>query len=207
MLSLDHIAVAARTLKEGRAFVEQALGISLQKGGQHPRFGTHNLLIGLEDGLYLEVIAVDPQADLPPDPRWFRLDEFEDDPCLHNWICRTEDMAADLPRMPVGAGRVVALARGDLRWKMAVPEDGRLPYDETCPALIQWQGRHPAAGLKQSGARLLRLVVRHPEADTLAAEMAPLLDDPRVVFERADRPALVAEFDVNGERRSLGRAE
>lgn len=203
MLALDHLAVAARTLKEGRSFVETALGITLQKGGQHPRYGTHNLLIGLEEGLYLEVIAVDPQADMPPDPRWFRLDEFEDGPCLHNWICRTEDMAADLPQMPEGAGRPVALTRGALRWKMAVPEDGRLPYDEMCPALIQWQGRHPAASLKQSGARLLRLVVRHPLAQDLAAQMAPVFQDARVVFEPADEPGLRAEFEVDGEVRVL----
>lgn len=203
MLALDHLAVAARTLKEGRAFVEEALGITLQKGGQHPRYGTHNLLIGLEEGLYLEVISVDPQADIPPDPRWFRLDEFEDAPVLHNWICRTEDMAADLPQMPEGAGRPVALARGDLRWKMAVPEDGRLPYDEMCPALIQWQGRHPAPALRQSGARLERLVVQHPLAAELRGQMAALLADPRVVFEAAEEPALRAAFEVNGETRWL----
>lgn len=203
MLALDHLAVAAATLKEGRAFVEEALGIEMQKGGQHPRYGTHNLLIGLEDGLYLEVISVDPQADMPPDPRWFRLDEFEGEPCLHNWICRTEDLSGDLAALPEGAGRPVALTRGDLRWQMAVPEDGRLPYDEMCPAVIRWQGRHPAASLKQSGARLLRLRVQHPEAAAMAARLAPVLDDPRVVFEVADEPALRAEFDVNGEVRTL----
>jgi len=203
MLELDHLAVAARTLKEGRAYVEEALGITLQKGGQHPRFGTHNLLIGLEDGLYLEVISVDPQADLPPDPRWFRLDEFDEEPQLHNWICRTEDMSEDLQSLPEGAGRPISLTRGDLRWQMAVPEDGRLPYDEMCPALIQWQGRHPAATMVQSGARLQRLVVRHPQALDLAARMARVLTDPRIQFEQSDMPELVAEFDVNGEIRTL----
>ncbi len=203
MLVLDHLAVAARTLKEGRAFVEEALGISLQKGGQHPRYGTHNLLTGLEDGLYLEVIAVDPQADLPPDPRWFRLDEFDDAPMLHNWICRTGDMVQTLPLMPEGTGRPVALTRGDLRWKMAVPEDGRLPYDEMCPAVIEWKGRHPAPSLTQSGARLLRLVVQHPQADDLRAAMADQLQDPRIQFEPADKPALRAEFEVDGKVRVL----
>ncbi|MDF1801814.1 VOC family protein [Thalassovita sp.] len=203
MLELDHLAVAARTLKEGRAYVEEALGITLQKGGQHPRFGTHNLLIGLADGLYLEVIAVDPQADLPPDPRWFRLDEFDDAPVLHNWVCRTEDMPGDLPQLPEGAGRPISLTRGDLRWKMAVPEDGRLPYDEMCPALIQWEGRHPAVAMTQSGARLQRLLVRHPQALDLAARMDPVLKDARVQFEHSDTPELVAEFDINGSIRTL----
>ncbi|WP_319826251.1 VOC family protein [Thalassovita sp.] len=203
MLVLDHLAVAARTLKEGRAYVEAALGITLQKGGQHPRYGTHNLLVGLEDGLYLEVISVDPQADLPPDPRWFRLDEFDDAPMLHNWICRTENMVETLKVMPKGIGRPVALTRGDLRWKMAVPEDGRLPYDEMCPAVIEWGGRHPAPSLIQSGARLLRLVIQHPQAGALAETLSPQLDDPRLQFETTDDPGLRAEFEVNGKVRVL----
>lgn len=203
MLALDHLAVAARTLKEGRAYVEEALGITLQKGGQHPRYGTHNLLVGLEDGLYLEVISVDPQADLPPDPRWFRLDEFDDTPVLHNWICRTENLVETLQDMPKGSGRPVALTRGDLRWKMAVPEDGRLPFDEMCPAVIEWNGRHPAPSLTQSGARLLTLVVQHPQAGELADQLSSQLHDPRLRFETADEPALRAEFEINGEVRVL----
>ncbi|MBA85319.1 VOC family protein [Thalassobius sp. S69A] len=99
MLELDHLAVAARTLDEGRAYVERALGLRVQPGGRHGRYGTHNLLAGLEDGLYLEVIAIDPQAVRPRDPRWFRLDEFSGAPCLHNWICRTGDMAAHLSKV------------------------------------------------------------------------------------------------------------
>lgn len=203
MLELDHLAVAARSLDEGKAFVEASLGIDLQPGGQHGRYGTHNLLAGLEDGLYLEVIAIDPSAKAPVDPRWFRLDEFDGAPCLHNWICRSEAMAADLPQMPAGAGRAVSLARGDLRWQMAVPEDGRLPYDEMCPAVMQWHSPHPAPFLTPTGARLQQLVVQHPLAQALAERMSPLLDDPRVVFETATQPGLSAEFVVNGKVRRL----
>lgn len=203
MLELDHLAVAARTLEEGWAYVEGALGITLQPGGQHERYGTHNLLAGLDDGLYLEVIAIDPKAPDPADPRWFRLDEFDGAPCLHNWICRTPDIGIDLPLMPDGAGLPVDLKRGDLRWQMAVPADGRLPYDDTCPALIEWQGRHPASSLTPTGARLRQLVVKHPQARDLAVQMAPLLQDTRVVFEEADAPSLSAGFDVDGEGRWL----
>ena len=50
---LDHLAVAGETLAEAVAHAEEALGIALGSGGQHPRYGTHNRLIGLEGGLYL----------------------------------------------------------------------------------------------------------------------------------------------------------
>ena len=76
MLELDHLAVSGETLEAGRAHVEDALGVTLQPGGQHRHFGTHNLLLGLEDGLYLEVITVDPSAPDPDYPRWFDLDRF-----------------------------------------------------------------------------------------------------------------------------------
>lgn len=203
MLELDHLAVAARSLAEGKLFVEKKLGIQLQPGGRHGRYGTHNLLARLEDGLYLEVIAIDPGAETPLDPRWFRLDEFDGPPCLHNWICRSEDMAADLPQMPAGVGRAVSLERGELRWQMAVPEDGRLPYDEMCPAPMQWQSSHPALLLQPTGARLQRLLVRHPQAQDLASRLTPILSDPRVVFETADQPGLSAEFEVDGKVRCL----
>ena len=203
MLVLDHIAVAANTLDEGRAFVARRLGIEMGPGGQHARFGTHNLLIGLEDGLYMEVIAIDPQAPPPPDARWFDLDGFAGAPCLHNWICRSEDIEAALAQMPDGAGRVVDLARGDLRWKMAVPQEGKLPYDEICPALMQWQGDHPAAKLPQSGARLKQLELTHPDADALAATLAPLLQDPRVVLKTGEAPLMRACFEVEGQDRWL----
>lgn len=39
------------------------------------QFGTHNRCLGMEDGIYLEVIAVDPEAPPPSRPRWFGLDD------------------------------------------------------------------------------------------------------------------------------------
>ncbi|MBC7178832.1 MAG: VOC family protein, partial [Roseovarius sp.] len=95
------------------------------------------------------------------------------------------DRFTGVPRLRhPGAGQAVALARGDLRWRMAVPVDGILPLDNLFPALIEWQGAaHPAARLTPSGARLSRLVVTHPEAAILRATVGAELRDARVVFE------------------------
>lgn len=196
MLELDHLAVAAETLEDGRALVEAALGVSLQQGGQHPRFGTHNLLLGLEDGLYLEVIAVDPAAPAPAVARWFDLDRFAGRPRLGTWICRCDDIAAALAQAPAGAGAPVDLTRGDLRWRMAVAADGRMPFDGAFPALIQWQGAHPAARLAPSGCRLRRWIVTHPAADDLRAALARLMTDPRVIIETGREKALRAEVET-----------
>ena len=202
MLTLDHLAVAASSLDEGREAVETALGLTLQPGGRHTHFGTHNLLLGLEDGLYLEVISIDPEAPRPSFPRWFDLDRFSGRPRLGNWICRTEDLAAFVARYP-RAGRPVALSRGDLRWEMAVPETGVLPFDNLFPAVIRWHGAaHPANRLANSRCRMTRLVVSHPEAGALSEELAPVFGDRRVVFEPG-AAALRAEFETPSGPRVL----
>ncbi len=205
LLRLDHIAVAGATLDEAVAACETALGVALQPGGQHPDFATHNRLLGLADGLYLEAIAIDPAAPAPDRPRWFDLDRFSGPARLTNWICASDDMDGALAKLGQGAGQPVSLRRGDLRWRMAVPQDGVLPFDNLHPALIQWDSPvHPSALLTASGCGLKRLIVAHPEAASLSDRLLPLLDDARVVFETAPVPALRAEIDTPHGLRFLG---
>lgn len=206
-MDLDHLAVVAATLAEASEAIESALGVALQPGGKHPLFGTHNQLLGLADGLYLEAIAIDPDAPSAPGApdsdraRWFDLDAFAGPARLGNWICRTSDLAVTLAALPQETGVPVDLSRGDLRWRMAVPDTGRLPYDNMFPALIQWHGPlHPAAMLIPSGCRLRRLVVAHPRAQELRA-LVPM-EDPRVVYQTGPA-ALMAEFDTAHGRRVL----
>src|SRR6056297_3496433 len=200
-MELDHLAVAGETLEEAAAHVEAALGLAMQPGGTHPKFGTHNRLMGLGEGLYLEAIAIDPDAPAPDRPRWFDLDRLSGPAHLRNWIVRADDLDAALG-LHADAGAPLDLARGDLRWRMAVPGDGVLPFDNRFPALIEWQaGGHPADRLADAGARLERLVVAHPEAAALRAAL-PDLDGPHVVFEPG-APALRAEITTPHGRRVL----
>lgn len=202
MLQLDHLAVSAASLDEGAAWVEMALGVPLAGGGKHPHMGTHNRLLGLGD-LYLEVIAIDPDAARPGHPRWFGLDGFGGAPRLTNWICRTGDLDAALADAPPGTGTATDLQRGDYRWRFAVPATGKLPFDDCYPALIQWQGDlHPARTLRDHGIRLTRLDITHPEAPALRAALKGLTD-PRVTVERGPYHALRATFDTPAGPRVL----
>lgn len=195
MLTFDHIALAAETLEAGVAHAEAALGVPLSGGGQHALMGTHNRLLGLGD-LYFEVIAIDPTAPKPPFPRWFDLDRFTGPPRLSNWICRGTDLDAALAVSPPGTGRPVAVTRGNLSWRMGVPQDGILPFDNRFPALIEWQGHiHPVQRLPDSRLRLTRLEVAHPDAAALQAALAGRFDDPRVVILQGPS-ALRATFDT-----------
>jgi hypothetical protein len=199
MLRLDHLAISATTLAEGVEAVEAALGLPLAGGGQHPHMATHNRLLGLGD-LYLEVIASDPAQPKPAWPRWFDLDNFTGPSRLTNWVAATDDLDAALPLCPPGTGTPVSLQRGDYRWRMAVPANGKLPFDGAFPALIQWQGPlHPARALPDAGARLIRLDIEHPDADTLRQSLP--LSDPRLALHKAPVKRLSAVFSTpHGQR-------
>lgn len=181
MWTLDHLAVSCADLAEGVEAVADALGVRLEPGGQHPTMGSHNRLLSLGPDEYLEVIAIDPDAPPPGRPRWFRLDGFQGKPRLTNWVARVDDLDAALAGAVPGTGRATDLARGDFRWRMAVPDDGRLPFDDAHPALIEWQGGlKPQDRLPDAGCRLERLEIAHPEAERLREAIR--LADPRVVF-------------------------
>ncbi|HQU67114.1 MAG TPA: VOC family protein [Albidovulum sp.] len=180
MWTVDHLAISCLKLAEGAEAVADALGVRLEPGGQHPTMGTHNRPLSLGPEEYLEVIAIDPDAPAPGRPRWFRLDEFRGLPRLANWVARVDDLDTALADAEPGIGRATDLARGDFRWRMAVPDDGCLPFGGAYPALIEWQGLKPQDRLPDAGCRLERLEIAHPDADRL--RQAVRLADRRIVF-------------------------
>jgi hypothetical protein len=203
MLRIDHLAVVAERLEDGVAAVEALFGVPMAGGGKHPLMGTHNRLLSLGD-LYLEVIAADPDAPHPGRPRWFDMDRFRGPPRLTNWIAACDDLAAAVALGPDGIGEPLSLSRGDFRWQMAVPPDGRLPFDGAFPALIRWEGTaHPAPALPDHGLRLTRLEIGHPDAPGLTAALAGRLDDARVTIVPDDRVTLRATIDTPSGSRVL----
>lgn len=188
MRALDHLVVTAATLGAGTAHVAQRLGCAPLPGGQHSRMATHNRLLGLGPGCYLEVIALDPSAPAPDRPRWFDLDRRAGPPRLSHWVLRCDDLDAELAATAVDAAAIRAedFARGPYRWRMGVAATGILPFDDAHPGLIEWQaGGHPADRLEDHGLRLERLEISHPAAAALRAALR--LDDPRVVVASGPR--------------------
>ena len=192
-LALDHLAVVARSLDEGTTFVEAVLGAEVSSGGKHPKMGTHNRLLSLGADVYLEIIAIDPEAPKPSYRRWFNLDSYDGAPRLMNWICRTDNLDAALAAAPAGSGRALSQTRGDLSWTMAVPEFGRLPYDDASPALIDWgNSPRPTHRLPDHGFRLQRLDVFHPAALDLKTDFPALNRLPSVAVREGPEKRLIA---------------
>ena len=203
-IALDHIAVVARSLDEGTTYVEAVLGVELSPGGHHVDMGTHNRLLSLGPHCYLEVIAVDPEAPPPSRRRWFNLDNYTGHPRVMNWICSTDDLDQALDSAPPGSGSPMWLQRGDLRWRMAVTDFGRLPFDDAMPALIQWSDdRHPNKMLPDHGLRLTRLDVFHPDADELLQAFPQLAGIPDVSVREGPEKRLIATISTPDGNRVL----
>lgn len=207
---LDHLTITAPTLAQGAAFVRAALGVEPQPGGEHPRMGSHNLLLRLGDALFLEVIAVNPAAPAPGRPRWFALDTLrpDDPPRLSNWVARTDDIRGAAAAASEALGDIEPMSRGALQWLITIPPDGSLPMDGVAPALIEWQAPgHPASRLQDMGCTLYRFEARHPEPDRVNALLATLGLDRSVhvsALPAGARPQLVAHIQTPHGLRAIG---
>jgi len=190
-IALDHLVVACLSLDAGRAWCEATFGVAPQPGGRHALMGTHNLLLSLSSErypkAYLELIAVDPEAPAPAQPRWFDLDDaslqaaIATTPRLVHWVARSDDVEATvaaLRAVDADPGRIVAAERmtprGMLRWRITLPGDGHRPSAGAMPLWIQWAGVHPSDALPASGIAIEALDVGGI-ADPLAEQLGPLI--------------------------------
>lgn len=167
---LDHLVVAAKTLEEGVSHLEGQLGVTVPEGGSHPLMGTHNRLMRLGTGVFLEIIAIDPDASPPDRPRWYALDDpsmqsrIAARPSFITWVVRSDDISAAAEASAVPPGPVIEGRRGDLVWQITVPEDGSLPEGGLFPTIIEWPGElnvhGPAPNMAELDCSLRKLTVR-----------------------------------------------
>lgn len=180
-VEIDHLIVAATSLAKGADWIEGKLGVRPQPGGKHLSMGTHNAVLSLGPRRYLELMAIDPEGAEPLRKRWFDLDEprmraaLAEGPALIHWAARTRDIESDARRNHVDLGTILPMRRGDIEWRMTVPDDGHRPGRGLVPTLIQWpDARHPADGMNDAGLRLVALAGEHPEPAPVRAALAAL---------------------------------
>jgi hypothetical protein len=213
-LKLDHLVIAARSLEEGERFVVAKFGVATAGGGAHPLMRTHNRLLNLWGGAYIEVIAIDPGA-LPADTpraRLYALDDpalqrrIADGPQLVHWVARV-DRPRSLGRWQAQyrerIAPVVPMTRGSNTWGLTVPDDGAFPSwqgagDGIVPSLIQWDTPlHPSTVLPETGIALRSLTGFHPQAEIVAEQLAWLgVEHLMRVETTVGAPAIVAEFEL-----------
>lgn len=174
----DHIAIAADNLSQGVAFIEQKFGVKIPFGGEHDQMGTHNHLMQIGDGIFLELIAINPNANPPkaPQQRWFDLNnpnlqnQLKQAPKFVTWVARTANIKAETHNLDLNIGGIHQVTRGNLNWQITIPKDGKLTEHGLFPTLIEWQNNQtPAANMANLGIKLKSFTLTHPQPEHLKA--------------------------------------
>ena len=174
---IDHIIVTAPSLEIGGAYVFECLGVHPQKGGEHARMGTHNLLLSLGKSAYLEVMAINPAAPKPVMTRWFGLDDLAPNaPArLHTWVARSNDLAQTVSASAEPMKSIVPMSRGALNWLITSPQEGEATHGGLTPTLIEWQtDAHPASTLPDAGLVFTQLEFFTPDMQRIERQMKAL---------------------------------
>lgn len=165
---IDHIVVGIDDLDRGIDSFEQLTGVRPAYGGKHPR-GTHNALVSLGDGTYLEILAV--QRGATPPAEFTGLTE------LHTltpvgWAVSSKDgaqlrsrlISAGMSVTEPSAGSRTTPAGTTLSWQTFNLKDS---FDEA-PFFIVWspQTAHPST-TSPKGCRLQHWRVAGPHLKNL----------------------------------------
>jgi hypothetical protein len=203
---IDHVMLGIDDLERGIDSFEQLTGVRPVYGGKHPG-GTHNALVSLGDGTYLEIIAV--QRGVPPPAEYAGLEQ------LHTltpigWAVSALDSARLRNRLTTAgmvvteptAGSRATPAGTTLSWQTFGLKDN---FDEA-PFFIVWSPRtaHPST-TSPTGCKLQRWRVAGPHPKALD-RLRRILDLRIDVAEAASTslqlslqcPKGLVEFDQTG---------
>lgn len=165
---VDHILLGIDDLERGMDAFEQLTGVRPVYGGKHPG-GTHNALVSLGGGTYLEVLALQP--GVPPPKEYAGLEQ------LHTltpigWAVSSKDSAqlrdrltaAGMPVTEANAGSRKTPAGATLSWQTFGLKDN---FDEA-PFFIVWsaQTAHPST-TSPTGCKLLSWRIASPHQKNL----------------------------------------
>ena len=201
MLSgIDHVVIVVPDLDTAVADY-QALGFSVVPGGRHAGIGSHNALIGLADGAYLELIAFfAPNAK----HRWrTKLDQGGG---LVDFCMQTDDLAGDAAafrRAGVAIGEPWPLSRTRpdgyaLSWVLATPGDaqsGLAPFliEDTTPR----EERVPRQTQHANGVTgIASLTIAAPDPALVRGWLSDVLGEPGEEIRRADVSGTGVRFTV-----------
>ncbi|SKA35565.1 Glyoxalase-like domain-containing protein [Enhydrobacter aerosaccus] len=177
MLKLDHLTVIAPTLAEGVSHIRTCLDLDVPFGQRHGYMGTYNHLLQLGGAIYLEIVALDPEADGPGRRRWFGLDDqgkvrndWEEGRRLRGWVARTDAIESVIAGREGIFGEKVSLPAINSTFDFAIPRDGSLPLDGAAPSIIDRRGKpRSMATIADLGARLRSFSLEHPDPAAISA--------------------------------------
>lgn len=164
-LEFDHFLYAGPSLDSLRRELTGKSGVEAAPGVQHPDLGTHNAIIELPEGAYLELIAPDPNGKVPA--KVLGIGNLQSSK-LVAWAAHVRDLdrlhqrflASGIQVTPLlgGSGKKADGSVG--RWRYFFVTDAR--FDEV-PRIIPFFIENQQARGREASCRLVSLEASHPE--------------------------------------------
>lgn len=172
MRKIDHLVYAVPDLEKAMDDFEEISGIRPTFGGYHRTQGTKNAVVNLENGCYLEFLAIDFDNKNIIAPRWMGVD-FSSEAQITRWALKSDNLDADskiLKQYNLEMGKISSGERQTtigqlLKWEMILPLAS--PFVELAPFMCDWQNSevHPSDTLPtQCELRSLEFTHPHPHA-------------------------------------------
>ncbi len=196
---IDHVVIAVPDLVIAQG-VYEALGFVVVPGGRHP-VGTHNALIGLADGSYIELMAF---FESSPEHRWWL--PLQKGGGLVDFCMQTDDLPGDTATfrragVAIDDPSPLSRVRPDgyhLKWVLSIPRNafkGVAPFlirDETPrEERVPSQNRHPNG---VAGIGVLTVAVH--EVATARGWYEQALGRPAELVVRSDLAASGVRFTI-----------
>ena len=182
-MHLDHVSYVTShdQLADTVQRLGSRLGSTFVDGGVHPRFGTRNFTLPLQNGHYIEVVCPldHPASDASPFGKAVSRRAAEGGGWL-TWVVAVDDVAAIETRLgrPAVDGHRTKPDGTDIRWKqigvLGTLEDRQLPF------FIEWiENHHPSTDGK-AVAKIVKVEIAGDEAtitNYLGSDTAQALGD------------------------------
>ena len=208
----DHIVYFVPDLDKAYDMFETNWGVRPKFGGQHVGRGSHNALLSLGNGSYIEIIAPDPTQPTPPNARSFGMDSLSEAK-LVTWAVGTTHIEASVSQAQSagydpGAILPSSRLRSDgvlMQCKLTrSPEAaaGTTPKgDWLIPFLIDWGNTPHPSNNNPTGCTLLEVKATHPNPESIRKMLAAIQVECAV--EKGDKAQLIAIVDTPNGRMVL----
>lgn len=206
-MRLDHISYACNRaeLADVVQRIGSDLGATFRDGGRHPRFGTCNFILPLQNGQYIEVVtALDHPAAEKANFGRAVSQRASDGGGWFSWVIGVDDITPIEERLgrPAKAGHRIRPDGHELAWKQLGIQD--VMKDPQLPFFVEWLSApedHPSVGAGAVSIERIEIAgARDTIAEWLGEAGEQFLDDVEVTWIDADDPGIQAVWFNAGGR-------
>lgn len=169
---IDHIVYAVANLQRSIESFQEATGLKVFAGGEHPDWGTHNALVRIGETTYLEFLAKKKSSQPVHAKTWMGIDLLQGDK-ITRWALASKTVELEakfLKKYNEALSTIVIGSRATedgkmLNWLMTTVLP--TPEVEPAPFLIDWKkSAHPTEALPLD-CQIKSFTIEHAESEVL----------------------------------------